>query len=53
MKDIFFRKKSSPFLSVLLDSFSIRTVKIVIFLVFFLEQVNFEKKFPANSFMIK
>ena len=56
MQDIYiyiFFLISSPFLSVLLTSFSIGTVKVILFSVFSPKQVNCFLNSSANSFMIK
>ena len=51
-KDIFF-VNSSPFLSILVTSFSIETIKVMYFSVFSPKQVNCFSNSSANSFMIK
>ena len=51
MKDIFF-VISSPFLSILVTTFSNGTVKVMYFSVFSPRQVNCFLSFSANSFMI-
>ena len=44
---------SSPFLSILVTSFSVGTENVIFFSVFSPTQVNFFSNSSANSFMIK
>ena len=44
---------SFPFLSILITSFSIGTVKVMYFSVFYPKQVNFPSNSSASSFVIE